>query len=264
MNLGLQGKVAIVTGGSKGIGKATALALAHEGSNVAICARGIEALEETAEELRTKTGQTILAVRADVNNTEDIKAMISTTVSQLGGVDILMNNAVNSIAARFMDLPDEAWANHINVKIMGYIRCSREVIPYMQRRGGGRIINIGGLAARRVYDRAFTNGITNSAISNLTKNLSDQFAADNIIVNCIHPGSVRTPRATDQLEKWAKEQSISTEEALGRMVKDIPLGRIVEAEDIANAVLFLVSDKASMITGQSIAVDGGETRGINY
>ena len=264
MDLGLQGKVAIVTGGSKGIGKATALALAQEGAAVAICARGVEALEEAAEELRSKTGRTILPIQADVNSTEEIKAMVDATVSELGGVDILMNNAVNSIAARFMDLPDEAWENHINVKIMGYVRCCREVIPHMQRRGGGRIINIGGIAARRVYDRAFTNGITNSAVSNLAKNLSDQFAPDGIVVNCIHPGSVRTPRSTEQLAKWARAENISTEEAMGRMVKDIPLGRIVEAEDIANAVLFLVSDKASMITGQTIAVDGGEPRGIHY
>ncbi len=149
MDLSLEGKIAIVTGGSKGIGRAAALALAQEGADVAICARGMEDLEDAAAEIRSKTGRKALAVQADMSSPGDIKNLVATTVAELGGVDILINNAVNSKAAPFLELADEDWLNHINVKIMGYVRCSREVIPHMQARGGGRIINIGGMAARQ-------------------------------------------------------------------------------------------------------------------
>ena len=135
MELGLEGKVAIVTGGSKGIGRATALGLAQEGANVAICARGVEDLEMAAAEISELTGRTILPVRADMTMLEDIQNLVATTVAELGGVDILVNNAVNSVAAPFLELSDEDWLNHINVKVMGYVRCSREVVPHMERRG---------------------------------------------------------------------------------------------------------------------------------
>ncbi len=264
MELGLQGKVAIVTGGSKGIGRATAMALAREGSDVSICARGVEDLEEAATEIRSETGRRVLAVRADMTVPEDIKDLVARTADELGGVDILINNAVNSIAAPFMELPDEAWLNHINVKIMGYVRCARESIPHMQRRGWGRIINIGGMAARNAGALTNSNGVTNSAVSNLAKNLSDQVAKDGILVNCIHPGTTRTPRMAQMLERRASDANISVEEATRRSVADIPIGRMVEPEDIADLVLFLVSDRAGAITGQTIAVEGGASRGVHY
>ena len=264
MELGLQGKVAIVTGGSKGIGRATALALAQEGADVAICARGVEALEEAAGEIHSRTGRRVVSVRADMTAPEDIQNLVASTITDLGGVDILVNNAVNSVAAPFMELPDDAWLNHINVKVMGYVRCAREVIPHMQLRGGGRIINIGGMAARSANNLTNSNGVTNSAVSNIAKNLSDQVAKDGILVNCIHPGTTRTPRQVMILERRAKDANSSVEEAERLAVSEIPIGRMVEPEDIANLVLFLVSDKASAITGQTIAVEGGAGRGIHY
>lgn len=264
MDLGLQDKVAIVTGGSKGIGKATAMALAQEGASVSICARGVEDLEAAASEIRAKTGRDVLPVRADMTVLEDIQGLVSDTVGQLGGVDILVNNAVNSEAASFMELSDEAWQNHFNVKVMGYVRCSREAIPHMEQRGGGRIINIGGLAARSVGNLTNTSGVTNAAVSNIAKNLADQVAGMGILVNCIHPGLTRTPRQTWLMNERARSANISVEEAERRAVSNIPIGRLVEAEEIANLVLFLVSDKAGAITGQTIGVEGGVARGINY
>lgn len=264
MELGLEGKISIVTGGSKGIGRTTALALAREGSDVAICARGVEDLEDAAAEIRDKTGRKVLAVPADMSDLADIKKLVSSTVAQLGGVDILINNAVNSVAAPFMELTDEDWLNHINVKVMGYVRCARETIPHMINRGGGRIINIGGMAARSVNSLANSNGVTNSAVSNIAKNLSDQVAKDGILVNCIHPGTTRTPRQDNVLERRARDANVSLEEAERRAVADIPIGRMVEPEDIADLVLFLVSARASAITGQTIAVEGGAGRGIHY
>lgn len=208
MDLSLEGKIAIVTGGSKGIGRATALALAQEGVDVAICARGMEELEDAAGEIRAKTGRKALAVQADMGEPKDIKKLVAATVAELGGVDILVNNAVNSTAAPFMELADEDWLNHVNVKVMGYVRCSREVIPHMQQRGGGRIINIGGMAAREANTLANSNGVTNSAVSNMAKNLSDAFASDGILVNCIHPGTTRTERQTRSLIARAEHAGI--------------------------------------------------------
>ena len=256
MDLGLRGKIAIVTGGSKGIGKATALALAQEGADVSICARGVEDLEDAAAEIRAKTGRKVVAVRADMSELKDIQHLVSSTTSELGGVDILINNAVNSVAAPFMELADEDWINHINVKVMGYVRCAREAIPYMIQRGGGRIINIGGMAARTAGTVNNSNGVTNSAVSNIAKNLSDQVAKDGILVNCIHPGPTRTPRQTGILERRAKDANISLEEAERRVAEDIPIGRLVEPEEVASLVLFLVSDKARAITGQTIGIEG--------
>ena len=264
MELSLEGKIAIVTGGSKGIGRTTALALAQEGVDVAICARGMEDLEDAAAEIRAKTGRKALAVQADMGDPEDIKKFVSATVAELGGVDILINNAVNSTAAPFMELTDEDWMNHINVEVMGYVRCSREVIPHMQQRGGGRIINIGGMAARSANTLTNSNGVTNSAVSNIAKNLSDQVAPDGILVNCIHPGTTRTPRQTMILERQARDANITLEEAERRAVSLIPIGRMVESRDIADLVLFLVSDRATAITGQTIAVEGGAGRGMHY
>jgi NAD(P)-dependent dehydrogenase (short-subunit alcohol dehydrogenase family) len=264
MDLGLEGKIAIVTGGSKGIGRATALALAQEGVDVAICARGVEDLEDAAAEIRARTGRRALAVRADTGEPVDIQNLVATTAAELGGVDILINNAVNSTAARFMELADEDWLNHINVKIMGYVRCARECIPHMQQRGGGRIINIGGMAARHSNPLTNSNGVTNASVSNMAKNLADQVAGDGILVNCIHPGTTRTPRQTMLLERQARDSGITVEEAESRAVSRIPIGRMVEPEDIADLVLFLVSNRAGAITGQSIGVEGGAVGAINY
>ncbi len=264
MDLSLEGKVAIVTGGSKGIGRATALALAQEGVDVAICARGMEDLEGAAAEIRSKTARKALAVQADMGDPEDIKNLVAATVAELGGVDILINNAVNSTAAPFMELADEDWMNHINVKIMGYVRCCREVIPHMQKRGGGRIINIGGMAARQANTLANSNGVTNAAVSNMAKNLSDAFASDGILVNCIHPGTTRTERQTRSLIARAEHASINVEEAERRAVADIPIGRMVESKDIADLIVFLASNLAGAITGQTIAVEGGAGRGMHY
>jgi 3-oxoacyl-[acyl-carrier protein] reductase len=264
MDLGLAGKVALVTGGSKGIGQATALALAQEGVQVAICARGAEALQQTAHELQAKTGGKVLAVRADMTSLEDIQRLVATTVQELGGLDMLVNNAVNSIPGTFLELPDEAWVNHINVKILGYVRCAREAIPHMIRRGGGRIINIGGMAARQVGHLTNSNGVTNAAVANLTKNLADQVAPHHILVNCIHPGTTRTPRQAAMLERRARDMGGSLAAAERSAVQHIPIGRMVEPDDIADLILFLVSARASAITGQVIAVDGGAGRGMVY
>ena len=264
MDSGLKNKVALVTGGSMGIGKATAMALAQQGAEVAVCARGLEGLKATAQEIKDATGSQVISIRADMTSAEDIKMLVFSTVQALGEIDILVNNAVNSTSGRASELSDEAWLNHIQTKVMGYIRCAREVVPSMRSKGGGRIINIGGMGARNASATSPGSGVTNSGISNFTKALADDVAADGILVNCIHPGSTRTQRQMGLIEERAAREGVTSEEILKKTVANIPIGRMVEPEDIANLVVFLVSNQASAITGQTIGVDGGAGRGVYY
>ena len=248
MNTGLKGKIAIVTGGSKGLGKAITRALAEEGVRVAICARGMKELKNTAKEIETETGIKILPVQADMKNVDDIKRLVSATVKEFGGLDILVNNAASTIRGSILDLPDEAWYNRFDGKVMGYIRCAREAVPHMIQRGGGRIVNIAGTAARSSSSNtAAANGVANAAVSNVTKFLSDDVATHGILVNCVHPGGVATkPKAEELVEMLP------------------PIGRVVRPEELADVVVFLCSDKSSAVTGQVICVDGGKGRGICY
>ncbi|MBI2166297.1 MAG: SDR family oxidoreductase [Chloroflexi bacterium] len=264
MDLGLRDRVAIVTGGSKGIGRAIAFGLAREGARVAICARGAEALEATVEEVQKATDAQVLSVQADMGRLEDIRRLVSTTVQHFGSLDILVNNAVSFPIGTFAELPDEAWQHHLNVKLLGYVRCARESVPHMQQHRWGRIVNIAGSAARQSGMIGMTAGPINAAVVNFTKALSDQVASYNITVNAIHPGATHTDRHRMNITRRARELNISLEEAEHQTIQGIPIGRLIEPEDIANMVLFLASEKASAITGQAIGVDGGAMRGVFY
>ena len=264
METGIKGKTALVTGGSMGIGHSVALALAREGAKVAICARGFDILKQTAREIQEATGSTVIPIRADMTSAEDIGLLVWSTISELGHIDILVNNAVNSTTARASELPDEVILNHINTKIMGYIRCSREVVSSMKHKGGGRIVNIAGMGARNSNATNPGSAINNSAVAAYSKTLSDDVAADGILVNCVHPGSTLTPRQHQLIGERAAREGLTSEEVMQRTVASIPIGRMVQPEDIADLVVFLCSNQASAITGQTIAVDGGAGRGIVY
>jgi 3-oxoacyl-[acyl-carrier protein] reductase len=263
MNLNLDGRVALITGGSKGIGRAVARALAHEGVKLAICARGATDLGAAEDELRS-LGSDVLAVTADVSKPADIKRFVDAAASRFGRIDILLNNAVSSSQNSFAELPDEDWKHHIDVKLMGYVRCAREVLPHMQKTGGGRIVNIAGMTARIVTEYRITNGAVNAAVTNFTKHLAEQVGKDRITVNAVHPGYTWTPRLEGLLRRWAELDKLSIEEVTALRLKEIPIGRFIQPEDLANVVLFLCSDSASAITGQAIAVDGGSGRSISY
>ena len=258
-DLGLSDKVAVITGGSDGIGKATALALAREGAAVAICARREEPLEEAAREIRAATEGRVLAMRADVTSPQDIEHFIQKVVDNYGGIDILVNNAGTAAGTNFEAMTDEAWQADLELKLFGAIRTSRLVIPHMRARGGGRIINITAIAGKQPGPRSMPSSVSRAAGLALTKALSKDYARDNILVNTVCIGVIKSGQQARNATRM--NPGASLEEAYRQMGSGIPLGRVGETEEAANVVLFLASSMASYVTGVSVNVDGG-TSGV--
>ena len=264
MDLGLKGKVALVTGASQGIGKAIAMVLAEEGCNLAICARGKDRLEKSAEEIRAK-GIAVLAVQSDVTKAEDNKRFVSEAAAKFGRIDILVNNAGTGGLSDPLELPEEVFRHNMDLMLFGSLQCIREAVPHMRKQGWGRIINISSIFGKQPGGLIDYDAIK-AALNMVTKDLANHLAKDNILVNVVCPGPIRGPlwegpgALGDQLGKvlgmpgpeavkWFAEQNI-------------PLGHHGDPEDIANMVAFLASDKAKNITGQSINVDGGMVKCI--
>ena len=263
MDFGLKGKTALVTGGSRGIGRAVALALAGQGADVAICGRSRDSLEATAADIRA-LGVKAWAFQADVSKLEDVERLVADTAGAAGGIDILVNNAVTSTSARFDELTDDQFRYHIDVKLMAYIRIARLVLPHMTARGWGRVVNVGGMTARIVAPLRMTNGVVNGGVANFTKQFAGYAARHNVTVNCVHPGYTATERVMQIFEREAAEAGTGVADAMAKRTADIPLGRLVRPEDIAGAALFFCSPMAAMVTGQCIAVDGGSGEAVIY
>ena len=258
MDLGLKGKVALVTGASEGIGKAIARKLADEGVRVAICARTEATLKATAAEIAEATGMDIAPIPADLRSLAGCQGVVQRAAERLGGVDILVNNAGASAFGAFVDLPDDAFVDAINGKLLGYIRCAKAVIPHMRRRGGGTIVNITGTTQQAVPLHT-PGSACNAAIRMFSKELSMELGPLNIRVNSVAPGRIQTARADRLLEATASAQRTSPDVLLGQLVKTIPSGRVGTGADIADAVCFLVSDRASYINGAALVIDGSKS-----
>ncbi|MDH3714774.1 MAG: SDR family oxidoreductase [Gammaproteobacteria bacterium] len=263
MDFQLDNKVALVTGGSRGIGRAAALMLADQGMHVAICGRTEESLETTATDIRAR-GVQAWAFPADVSRVADVTELVGRAATAANRIDVLVNNAVTSTSAPFDELTDDEFRYHIDVKLMAYIRIARLVLPHMARQGSGRIVNIGGMTARIVAPLRMTNGVVNAGVANFTKQFAGYAARHNVTVNCIHPGYTATERVMQIFEREAKESDSDVETVIARRTGDIPLGKLVQPQDIASAALFFCSPLAGMITGQCIAVDGGSGEAVNY
>jgi NAD(P)-dependent dehydrogenase (short-subunit alcohol dehydrogenase family) len=252
MDLGLGGKVAIITGGTQGIGKATAVCLAREGAAVVICARGEELLQAAVTEIASAGGK-VHAVVADVSRQEDCARIVGESIKAFGRIDILVNNAGTSATGAFESVTDEAWQADFDLKLFGAIRLIRLALPHMKQQGGGRIVNVTNIGAKQPPAKSMPTTVTRAAGLAMTKALSKEFAADGILVNAVCIGLVRA----GQHEKTAARRGIDVEELYRTLGGNVPLGRVGKAEEVANVITFLASDAASFVTGSSINLDGG-------
>lgn len=262
MELGLRGKAAAITGASKGIGRAAALALAREGVAVALCARDAAALEATCRAIAAETGERAIAIPADMSRAEEAQRFIDQAAERLGRLDILVNSVGAAPPGGLLDLPDEAWVTAFNLKFMGAVRATRAAVPHLRRAGGGVVINIAGTAGKEPAPRMMTAGFNNAAMMNFTKALALAHGAEGIRAVVICPGYVRTQRWERLRQDLARTLGVSEEEAQRRVEQEIPLGRIAEPEDVANLIVFLASEAARHLTGVQVTIDGGQTRAL--
>lgn len=256
MDLNLGGKVAIVTGGTQGIGLAAAQLLAREGAAVVIAARGRERLDAAAAAIRSAGGK-VATVVADVGRVEDAARIVDTAIDSFGRLDILVNNAGTSSRGDFESVTDETWQADFDLKLFGAARLVRLALPHMRKQGAGRIINITNIGAKQPKARSMPTSVTRAAGLAFTKALSKEFAPEGILVNTICIGLIRA----GQHERRAAASGQDLEELYETMGRDIPLGRVGRAEEVANVIAFLASDAASYVTGTSINLDGG-TSGV--
>ena len=262
MEWGLFGRVALVTGGSAGIGLSVAKVLTSQGVRVAIAARRTELLERAAVQIERDTGRQVLAISADTTDQQQVDELVAQVTTHYGRIEILVNCAANPsglVRNEIQFLDDGALLKDLNTKVVGYARCAKAVAPGMLERKWGRIINIGGLTGRASN---VISGMRNSAVCHLTKTLSDQLGPSGITVNVIHPGVVRTEHIVELFESEARKRGLTPADIEAEFTSSTPIRRIIKAEEIGHTVAFLASDLAAAITGESLAVDGGITRGI--
>jgi len=258
MDLGLKGKVALVTGGSEGIGKAVAKRLAEEGARVVICARRADVLEGAAREIRESTGGEVMPVPADVTRPEDIRALFDQVIATYGRIDILVNNAGTAAAGYFEEVTDEAWMADLDLKLFAAIRCSRLAIPHMKAQGWGRIINVTNLGGKAPGPRSVPTSVSRAAGIALTKALPKDYTRDNILVNTVCIGLIKRGQHQRRWERArAQNPDLTLEDWYAQMGRNVPLGRVGEAEEAADVIAFLASERASYVSGVAINIDGG-------
>lgn len=262
MDLGLKGKTALVTGGSKGIGRAVAKTLAAEGARVMICSRDAGALKQAATDIEREMGGRVETLPGDLSQRAEVTRVAADALTRLGRLDILVNNAGAIKGGDFLATPDEEWMNGWSLKLLGYIRMAREMLPHMQRQGGGRIINVVGAAARNPATTYMMGGTANAALINFTKALADLGARSKVLVTGVSPGPVKTERWDNLMAQQAKAAGQETAVYVEERSREFPLGRIALPEEVADVVCFLASERASYLTGITITVDGGITRGV--
>jgi 3-oxoacyl-[acyl-carrier protein] reductase len=262
MDLGLAGKTALVTGGSRGIGRAVAQTLAAEGVRVGICSRDAGALKRAASDIERAAGGHVEVLAGDLSRREEVSRVAAEALSRLGRLDILVNNAGAIKGGDFLTTPDEQWLDGWSLKLLGYIRMAREVLPHMQRQGGGRIVNVVGAAARNPAVTYMMGGTANAALINFTKALADLGARSKVLVTAVSPGPVKTERWDGLVAQQAKAAGQSVDDYVRERSTELPLGRIARPEEVADVVCFLASERASFLTGITITVDGGITRGV--
>jgi NAD(P)-dependent dehydrogenase (short-subunit alcohol dehydrogenase family) len=266
MDLGLAGKVAVVTGGSRGIGKAIAWALAREGADVALIARDMAVANATVVEIAQTSGRTVRAYRADTGEDAAVREAFAQIASDFGRLDILVNAAAQpggqAPPPKLAEITDEKFWPDMNVKVLGYLRCAREAAPHMKEARWGRIINISGLAARATG--SIIGSIRNIGVAALTKNLADELGPFGINVTCVHPGMTRTEKTPGVVQRRAEAAGVTPEEIERKLAQANTIRHLVTAEEIADIVAFLASPRSVAITGDAIAAGGGMPEAIYY
>jgi 3-oxoacyl-[acyl-carrier protein] reductase len=260
VDLGLNGKVALVAASSKGLGKASALALAREGARVTICARTEAELEAAAEEIKRDARAQVLPVQADLSSAEGIQSVVSATVEHFGGLDILVNNSGGPAPGKFPDLTDDAWRQAFEVVTLNFVRFVREVLPHMRQKRWGRIIGIQSSSVKQPVEYLdLSNGIR-PGIAGLMKAIMPDLAKDAITINLVLPGMFLTSRINPALVSASVQERKLAEEQLAPLAAQIPLGRLGEPIELGHLVAFLASEQASYITGAVYQVDGGSIK----
>ncbi len=260
MDLKLTGKIALVTGGSKGIGKGIARTLSGEGCRVAICARTRADLDEAAAEITAATGNEVAVFVADLTKPEDAAVFVEGAASHFGGIDILVNNAGAAPGGVLENLTEDDWAQSLQLKFMGYVRCTKAALPHMQRKGHGRIVNLIGNDGIKYSYWEIAPGAANAAGQNFTMSMAGRYGKDGISFVAVNPGPVRTERWDGLVRAMSRDMGLSYDDADQLAPRSIPMGRIAEVEEVANLVTYLASDLAHFVNGTMIEIDGGQQK----
>ena len=261
MDLGITGRVAVVAAASKGLGRAVAEELAANGARVVICARGKDALEAVAEQIRGRGGEAH-AVAADVTDPVQVQGVVDEAVRAFGPVDILFTNSGGPKPGRFETLTLEDWDAAARILLTSAVAFTQAVLPGMRERKWGRLVYITSIAAKQPVENLMLSNALRAAVTGLAKTLAAEVAAEGVTVNTLIPGYTRTERVVELAQHIAKTEGITPDEAEARWKREIPMGRIAEPREFAAMAAFLASDRASYVTGQSVAVDGGWIRSL--
>lgn len=262
MDLGLKGKVALVTASSKGLGLAVAEELAAEGAHLIMNARGEAALNDASESIADRFGSDVLAVLGDLSVSLDIERIVSEGIAKFGKIDILVTNSGGPPAGRFEDLTADQWDAAVRLLLTGVTDITRLVLPGMKERKWGRILNITSIAAKQPVENLMLSNALRAGLTGFSKTLASEVAAEGITVNTILPGYTATERVEELAEHLAKREGVEPSDIRHRWEAEIPIGRLAEPREFAAMAAFLVSERASYITGSSIAVDGGWIRAL--
>jgi len=262
MDLGLKGKVALVAGGSRGLGRAVALALSKEGAEVAICALDDPALNEAAVFIEGETGGKVLAIPCDVSKPAEARRFIQGAISRFGTADILVNNAGGPPAAAFLEIDDDLWTAGFQLNLLSTIVMTREVVPVMKEKRWGRIINMTSISVKQPIDGLILSNTVRSGVIGLAKSLSNELAPHRITVNSVCPGYTLTDRVRNLARTIADKEKTTPEDVIRKWEASIPMGRLGTPEEFASLVAYLASEQAGYITGAAIQFDGGWYKGV--